>query len=833
MLNTWSIGVSLLNNLKYLVVKLLLQASTSLTYQILLILVFLCDSTGSIAQLVNNPAQLNDAIEAAIPGTTITLADGIWNNVFIDVDKDGTSLAPIVLTAQHPGAVLLTGNSRVYLEGDYLTVMGLVFQDPSNLLVEGDRIEPVIELKRCNYCKVLNNKIDTYNGTAAQKELKFKWILADGQYNEIAYNSFIGKYGVGSIINDNRNTSEPDYLKIHHNYFADRTPINEVNEDNDQDAIRIGNSSTSLEDSFTEVYSNYFYNFFGEVEVISNKSGQNKYYNNTFRKYAGTLTLRHGDNCVVYGNYFFAENNTFSGGVRVIGEGHKIYNNYIQGVNSTKPDGSTSNATGGINVSNGRLNSALNGYYQVKRAQVVNNTFVDCDYALRIGTQVSSNLDQAPEDLVVANNIMYNTRINAYQLVTPPIGGSVAEGNITSLAASDLIDDGNFHRLTNGSAPIDAGLGNYTFISHDLLGGVRDARPDAGAEEFGANGLLLPYQQTDVGVSVGFGAIPGPTLSTTPSTLTFGLYADTLTFEVVANVDWLLTEDIPWLGLDIVAGSGNTWVTATVTENTTGAERTATISLQEAPGGDDLADTLDVVQLNTFIPVEIPIIGATSVGKEDKEGITEENAYNDDTSNYWTGDPDAEPEVAITFDLGCSHTLTEIGINFWKADERTTTFSIAIAENAAGPFTIILDTETSAANNVNVDTEQLFNLGGVVGRYVKFIGIGNSSASNWTSIANVNIYGNPICETLTGINNSYTLAPSVTLFPVPTTNGSLNIKSASRPLQKMEIYNVDGKKILSLDGNNAYTKQIDLTHLPAGVYFIRLEELGHAKFIVK
>ncbi len=68
--------------------------------------------------------------------------------------------------------------------------------------------------------------------------MKFKWILADGQHNEIAYNSFIGKYGIGSIINDNRNSTAPDYLKIHHNYFAGRTPINGLNDDNDQDAIR-------------------------------------------------------------------------------------------------------------------------------------------------------------------------------------------------------------------------------------------------------------------------------------------------------------------------------------------------------------------------------------------------------------------------------------------------------------------------------------------------------------------------------------------------------------------------------------------------------------------
>ena len=86
------------------------------------------------------------------------------------------------------------------------------------------------------------------------KDAIFKWVyLDDCQYNEIAYNSFIGKYGLGSIINDNRQLSNPDYLQIHHNYFADRTPINGITDDNDQDAIRIGTSTTSLSNSFSEV----------------------------------------------------------------------------------------------------------------------------------------------------------------------------------------------------------------------------------------------------------------------------------------------------------------------------------------------------------------------------------------------------------------------------------------------------------------------------------------------------------------------------------------------------------------------------------------------------
>ncbi|WP_299441557.1 chondroitinase-B domain-containing protein [uncultured Aquimarina sp.] len=484
------------------------------------------------AQTVNNNTELQNAIANASAGTTITLSNGTWTNVDIDINKNGTQSNPITIKAQTVGSVFFEGNSHVKMGGSYIVFEGVVFQNPSNLPDDGDDLDPILQFRdsnkdECDHCTITNIKIDSYNGTSSQETLTFKWILVYGQYNEISYSSFIGKHGIGSIINDNRNSTstefaEPDFTKIHHNYFADRTPIREVNQDNDQDAIRIGNSSTSLHPSNTEVYDNFFYNWSGEVEIISNKSGENKYYNNTFKNYQGTLTLRHGDNCEVYNNYFFADNRQFSGGVRVIGEGHKIYNNYIEGVNSEKPTGGTTKTAGAINVSNGRPNSALNGYYQVIDATIVNNTFVNCDYGFRIGTNVGNDLTLAPENLVIANNIMINTSENAVDEQTNPIGAtSKYEGNITQNGSWDLtngvdnnqtvssgllISGTDFYRLATGSPAINAGIGTYSFLDKDILDGNRSSNYDAGAEEFGANGTRLPYTIDDVGKKVGFAA---------------------------------------------------------------------------------------------------------------------------------------------------------------------------------------------------------------------------------------------------------------------------------------------------------------------------------------
>ena len=39
--------------------------------------------------------------------------------------------------------------------------------------------------------------------------------------------------------------------------------------------------------------------------------------------------------------------------------------------------------------------------------------------------------------------------------------------------------------------------------------------------------------------------------------------------------------------------------------------------------------------------------------------------------------------------------------------------------------------------------------------------------------------------------------------------------------------------MLTTDGNGSYSKQIDVSQLDAGVYFIKVEKIGIAKFIVK
>jgi poly(beta-D-mannuronate) lyase len=790
--------------------------------------------------LVNSASELQTAISNATAGSEIILVSGSWNNVFIDINKNGTASQPIIITAQNPGTVFLTGNSRVYMRGTYITVSGLVFQNPANLVVNNDVIEPIFELNQCDNCQVINNKIDAYNGTDAQKTLKFKWVyIVDGQHNEIAHNSFIGKYGVGSIINDNRSLANEDYLKIHHNYFADRTPVdNDINGLNDQDAIRIGTSTTSLSDSFSEVHHNLFNNWSGEVEIISNKSGKNKYYNNTFRDYQGTLTLRHGNECEVFNNYFFANNNSFSGGVRLIGESHKVYNNYIQGVNSFKPNGSSSNVTGAINVMNGVTNSALSGYYQVKNAQIVNNTIVNCDYAIRIGTSLGGT--EEPENLIVANNIMLNSSINAYQINTSPSGTSVSEGNITQNGAWDLTNGLNnnktvangllasgtdFYRIVANSAAIDANIGSYSFLSDDILGGNRTNNFDAGAEEFGANGTNLPYKVTDVGTKVGFLSAESGRLTTSLNNIDFNIAAGTKTFDINSNVSWSISENADWLTLNNTNGTNNETIEITASENTSGALRTATITISE--DGGNLNSVITVNQstetFNADNAVALTGIAVTGVGTQAGDNIPENTLDGDDSSRWSANSNDGS--AFLTYDLQCKKTVTSVKIYFHKGDQRTSSFKIATS-NDGSTFTDATAVLISSGNTVGFEDFALSPFKEV--RYVRILGYGNSEGSGWNSYEEVQIFGDDICASLS-LDDTNFEENKVTFYPNPA-KSKLNIIS-DKEIGFVEIYTIRGQKII----NQKITENkgnIETKSLAKGIYLIKINGVL-SKFIVE
>jgi poly(beta-D-mannuronate) lyase len=112
------------------------------------------------------------------------------------------------------------------------------------------------------------------------------------------------------------------------------------------------------------------------------------------------LTLRHGNRCTIEENFFLGEKARGTGGVRVIGEGHRIASNYFA-------DLMGDDTRAGLSIMNGVLDSKLNQYFQVKKAAIEDNVFLNCKETFVIGlADNDANNVVPPADVTVSGNVV-------------------------------------------------------------------------------------------------------------------------------------------------------------------------------------------------------------------------------------------------------------------------------------------------------------------------------------------------------------------------------------------------------------------------------------------
>lgn len=122
-------------------------------------------------------------------------------------------------------------------------------------------------------------------------------------------------------------------VRIHHNYFHDFEDAGK----NGAETIRFGLSGLSMSKGLGVIEHNLFVRCTGENELISVKSGANTIRYNTFLDSPGAqLTLRHGNENLVYGNTLRG-----TAGIRIFGDRHRVFSNYLEG------------NSGAINIGNG------------------------------------------------------------------------------------------------------------------------------------------------------------------------------------------------------------------------------------------------------------------------------------------------------------------------------------------------------------------------------------------------------------------------------------------------------------------------------------------------
>ncbi|MDA7640940.1 hypothetical protein N8787_04805, partial [Opitutaceae bacterium] len=452
---------------------------------------------------VSTESELDTAIAAALPGDEIVIADGEYADWVIDFQGSGVEVAPITLRAETPGEVIFTGESRMEIGGDWLVVDGFAYVGEYS-----GNDDELIQFRadgHANDCRLTNVSIIDY---IPGERVKTVYVAMYGKRNRVD-NCYFSGHNVPGVTLVVWPDGTPNFHRIDHNHFANRIDGGE----NGWETIRIGTSDVSMSSSMTTVEYNLFTRIDGEIEIISNKTGDNVYRYNTFLESRGTLTLRHGDRCLVEGNYFLGGFFSETGGVRVIGRDHIVINNYFEGT--------TARDDAAITVYAGVPDSPLNEYFSADRAVIAFNTFYNntgpaIEIAAGFGERDRTVL---PTGIVIANNVLdagtqtggtFVIGENAADqtwagniIFSREMGGSVTTGFTVADPMLSLDAVAGIVRPAANSPVIGASSDVFDEVDIDIDGQDRDASPDVGADESSESPIVMagPLTTVDTGPS--------------------------------------------------------------------------------------------------------------------------------------------------------------------------------------------------------------------------------------------------------------------------------------------------------------------------------------------
>lgn len=430
------------------------------------------------------------------PGEVIVVRNGTYRDLPVRIDVDATAEAPVLVRSETPGGVVLTGTSSLSIGGSHIVVSGFHFRDcdvPEGNAVFNFRVSP----KRHAVCSRMDNCLFSGSGQEETIGKDIKWVSVYGHDNEVSRCSFVDKKILGSLLVVWIDPQVIPAHRIHDCFFTHPFSLKENGSAvNGQEMIRIGTSAVSMSESRCEVYDNYFYRCDGEVEIISNKSCGNTYRNNVFDSCQGTLTLRHGNGCTVDGNYFFGRSVANTGGVRVIGERHRVFNNYFEELAGR-------DQRSAVSLVRGVENSELYEYFQVKDAQVAFNTIVNCRSGIMANTGSSTSTMPVVESLVAGNLIVGNSSgsLQGVTVVADPVPDIRWEGNyvygvavtgdtgggIATASGFDLERRDGVYVLREERVGRYNPLSGFGYVETDIVGADRPGSKCPGAHEPAGN----------------------------------------------------------------------------------------------------------------------------------------------------------------------------------------------------------------------------------------------------------------------------------------------------------------------------------------------------------
>ncbi|TVZ56901.1 poly(beta-D-mannuronate) lyase [Lutibacter sp. Hel_I_33_5] len=232
-----------------------------------------------------------------------------------------------------------------------------------------------------------------------------------------------------------------------------------------------------------------------------------------------------------------------------------------------------------------------------------------------------------------------------------------------------------------------------------------------------------------------------------------------------------------------------------------------------------------VTSTNTEITTGITVEFAFDEEKSDTKNNVKERITDNDPDTDWAGNlGNATGEASIIINLGAAYNLAEFQyLTVAKSDPYAFQFLVSTTGKEAADFT---DVFNGAKQQSNLDgTYKQFILPSVQTgvTYVKLICFGRINAtteantSAWNTISEIKFYKE--ASTASTISNELSKA---SMYPIPA-NQHLNLKNINERVNKIEIFNVLGKMLISRKIENS-NQTFDTSKLANGMYLVKFSD---------
>lgn len=408
---------------------------------------------------------LQQAINQAKPGDEIIMAAGVYTTTApISIRISGSYAQPITISADEKGVTEINGENGFSIEApaSHIIIKGFLFTHKS---------DKAIMLPGTSFCRWTRNIFQTTG--------EGNYLSIMGSDHQVDYNTFQHKNALGKFIGVRGEGAQiAERLWIHHNYFYDFLP----QKGNGAEALQFGLSGYSLSSSHSLLEHNVFEQCAGENELISVKSSFVTIRYNTIRDCKAQFTLRHGNHCEVYGNYFFR-----TPGLRIFGDDHIIHSNYFEDCNTAITIGN-----GGAEVADGAdlrshdrpdrvlilFNTLVNNKENIirpAREKGIGSTYITIAYNIIQGGGEAVSI-KGPDYInpTFKGNIIFNTKgagqlpDSAYQNIDPQL----------------IKDNNGMYHIQAASPARGLGKADYRLITTDMDAQLRTGAMDAGADQF-------------------------------------------------------------------------------------------------------------------------------------------------------------------------------------------------------------------------------------------------------------------------------------------------------------------------------------------------------------